>query len=191
MILGVTVFSFLLSLGSLTPLHRLCYSVLPLFDTFRHPGNIRLFTSMGIILLAALYAQQLIRQNKEETKKTALRLLYIVAACLGLVTLYCLFQRPVRQNISAAFSNIKQPKALVDAFSFNSFLLIQCLAQIFFIALLAYQLRKKYINQKMTGGLFILNSVLFCWLALPFNFISQIRTSTINRYVRSFPKGYP
>lgn len=190
-ILSITIFSFLLSLGSVTPLHKLCYSVLPLFNTFRHPGNVRLFTSIGIILLAAFYAQQLIQSDREEIKKRIIRLLYIVCACLSLIAIYCLVQSGVRQNIAAAFKNIKQPKLFLDAFSFNSFLLTQCLAQILFIILLVHQIRKKIINRKIVAGLFALNSVLFCWISLPFNFISQVKTSAVNQFVQSFPKGYP
>lgn len=39
--------------------------------------------------------------------------------------------------------------------------------------------------------LFAFNSLLFCWIALPFSFVSRVRTSTVNQYVQSFPKGYP
>jgi len=78
-ILGITLFSFILSLGSVTPLHRICYAVLPLFNTFRHPANIRLFTSIGIILLAAFYTQQLIHLNNDEVKKKALGRYYLRA----------------------------------------------------------------------------------------------------------------
>ena len=171
--LGITIFSFLLSLGSVTPIHKLCYSVLPLFNTFRHPGNIRLFTSIGIILLAAFYAEQLIQSGRDEIKKKMMLLLYVIGACLGFIAIYFLAQSEVRQNIAVALKSIKQPKAFLDAFAFTSFLLIQCLAQILFIILILYQLRKKIIKRKIVGGLFALNSVVFCWIALPFNFISQ------------------
>ena len=191
LIFGVTIFSFLVSLGSVTPLHKLCYSILPLFNTFRHPGNIRLFTSIGIILLAAFYAQQLIQSGRDEIRKKIVRLSYIVCACLGLIAIYCLLQSGVTQNIAAALKNIKQPKVFLDAFSFNSFLLLQCLAQILFIVLLICLVRKKAINKKIVSGLFALNSIFFCWIALPFNFISQVKTSAVNQYIQSFPKGYP
>lgn len=191
LILPITVFSFLLSLGSLTPIHKFCYSILPLFDSFRHPGNIRLFTSIGIILLAAFYGQTLLQLNKDEVKRKILRLCYISIASLGAVAIYCILQKGVGRNMEAAIKYLKQPKAFLDEFSFTSFLLIQCLAQIFFITLLIYQLRKKAANRKIIAGIFALNSVLFCWIALPFNFVSQIRTSAINQYLQSFEKGYP
>ena len=190
-ILGFTIFSFLLSLGSFTPLHSICYSIIPLFDTFRHPGNIRLFTSIGIILLAALYGQQVLQQNKATIKRKILRLCYVSVAILGLVVLYCLLQAGVSNNIVAAIKNVKQPKVFLDEFTFTSFLLFQSLAQIIFIFLLIYQLKKQTINRKIVAGLFVVNSVLFCWIALPFNFVSQIRTTAINQYVQSFEKGYP
>jgi len=190
-ILGITVFSFILSLGPTTPLHKICYSVLPLFNTFRHPANIRLFTSIGIILLAAFYTQQLLMLGKDVVKKKAFRGLTITGAGLGLVIVYSLFKGGILQNIRDAFRFIKEPKTFLDAFSFDSFLLIQSLAQVFFIIVLVYLLKKKTLHKKIITVLFILNSVLFCWIALPFNFISQLRTSAVNQYVRSFPDGYP
>ena len=190
-ILGFTVFSFFLSLGSLTPLHSFCYSIIPLFDTFRHPGNIRLFTSIGIIILAAFYGQQILLQNKATIKRKLLRLCYVSVVLLGAVALYCILQTGVGNNIVAALQYIKQPKAFLDEFTFTSFLLFQSLAQILFIILLIYQLKKQRTNRKIMAGLFAINSVLFCWAALPFNVASQIRTTAINQYVRSFEKGYP
>ena len=191
LILGITIFSFTLSLGSSTPLHKLCYSILPLFDTFRHPGNIRLFTSIGIILLAAFYANHLLHSKDDYTRKKLFAVLYALITALGLLSLYFLFQTGVRNNIAAAFQNIKQPKIFLDEFSFNSFFLIQCIAQILFISALIILLRKSSIRKGITAGLFTLNSVFFCWIALPFNFVSQVKTSAVNQYIESFPKGYP
>lgn len=39
--------------------------------------------------------------------------------------------------------------------------------------------------------LIIVNSVIFCWMALPFTFISQVKTSTINQYITTVPHGFP
>ena len=50
-ILAIVIFSFLFSLGPLTPIRGWSYQFLPLMDSFRHPANIRLFTSLGILLL--------------------------------------------------------------------------------------------------------------------------------------------
>ena len=51
-ILGITIVCFLFSLGAATPIQRLFYHILPLANAFRHPATIRLFTSMGLLLLA-------------------------------------------------------------------------------------------------------------------------------------------
>ncbi len=191
LILGITFFSFLLSLGSLTPVHKLSYQLLPLFDTFRHPGNIRLFTSIGIILLAAFYAQKLLQLPRDPVRKKIIRLSYTAVAMLGLVAVYVLTMPGVLQNIGAAFQHIKEPKAFLDGFYFDSFLLIQCVAQIVFIIVLIYLVKKETLNKKMVAGLIAFNSIFFGWIALPFTFVSQIKTSTINQYVESFPDGYP
>lgn len=191
LLLGITLFSFLLSLGPATPLHRLCYAILPGFDTFRHPANIRLFTTIGIILLAAFGAARLFQGKKEEWRRVIKPLLYLVSGILAAGALYLLLQSSTRENLSASLPLIRSPKALLDAFSFNGFTVIQCVLQLCFLLAMLLVLRKKTIPVKLTAGLIAFNSVLFCWQALPFNFVSQISTAEINNYVRSFPDGYP
>lgn len=39
--------------------------------------------------------------------------------------------------------------------------------------------------------LLILNSIIFCWIALPFTFLSKTSPKVINNYIRSFPGGFP
>lgn len=190
LILGITVFSFLLSLGSVTPLHRICYQFLPGFNTFRHPGNIRLFTSIGIILLAAIFIQEFIFEKKY-SRQHLISTLYVLTGILLLPVIYSLvFQRGIISNIADAVAT-KQPKAFLDELRFPSMLLIQSLLQLAFTASMIFLIRKKNINQRVITVLFAANSILFCWIALPFNFISQIRAKAVNQYVASFPDGYP
>ena len=191
LILGITFFSFFLSLGKITPLQKICYYILPFFDTFRHPGTIRLFTSIGIILLGSFYAQKISEKKDKFLKKKILRYLYMLIGILGAVTVYIYFQTGVRKNISATLEHINQPKLFFDTFSFNSFILFQCIAQITFLLVAISQIRKKIISKKVIAGIIALNSVFFCWLALPFNFVSQVKTRVIDQYLSSFPDGYP
>lgn len=191
MIGALTLFSFLLSLGSSTPLHYICYKALPLFNTFRHPGNIRLFTSLGIIMLASIYTQQLLQGNREEIYRKLRTMGWATAGILGVTLLILLLKAGTRENLQFAIRKGPDPKALLDAFSFDGFLLLQCVAQLVFVGALLSLLRQKKLPVKLTAVLVGLNSVLFCWLALPFNFVSQLRTAAIDQYVASFPKGYP
>ncbi len=191
LVLGITIFSFLLSLGSFTPLHKICYSILPGFNTFRHPGNIRLFTSIGMIMLAALYTKQLWQLSKEEIQKKLNIATYVLLGILLLPVIYSLvFQAGVISNITASLK-AGQPKAILDSLRFPSMLLIQALLQLGFLALMIWQIRKNSRNKYFLPVLIAANSILFCWVALPFNFISQIRTKEVNQYVKSFPDGYP
>lgn len=191
LILGLSIFSFLLSLGSVTPIHKICYNILPGFNTFRHPGNIRLFTSIGIILLAALFIQKFLETVKTDIRKKLIYTLYILGGILLLPLVYSLaFQSGIVGNIVDAVRT-KQPKAFIDTLRFPSMLLIQALLQLAFVGSMSMVLRKKEVNRKFIAILIAANSILFCWIALPFNFISQIKTSEVNRYVASFPDGYP
>lgn len=190
-ILGVTLFSFLLSLGSSTPLHKLAYSIFPLFDTFRHPANIRLFTSLGIILLAGFFIHQVMGWEKEKRRNLLRVATYIMTGILILPVIYSLiFQTGVIQNIKESIG-LKHPKAVLDNLRFPSMLLIQALLQLLFAGWMIWQLKKERINRTMLAIGIAKNSILFCWIALPFNFISQLKTKEINEFVRAFPDGYP
>jgi len=46
-------FALLFSLGDATPVRKLCYDIVPLMDTFRHPSQVRLFFIFALLLLTA------------------------------------------------------------------------------------------------------------------------------------------
>jgi hypothetical protein len=52
-------------------------------------------------------------------------------------------------------------------------------------------LQRKHFSKPVVATLFILNSVVFAWIGLPFGVVSQYKTSEINKYIHSFPDGYP
>jgi hypothetical protein len=190
MLIGLTLFSFFLSLGEATPVHKFSYSVLPLFNTFRHPGNIRLFTSIGVIMVAAFYVQGLLAKNWESIRAKFLRLSIWFAVAMGLIALFVIFQPAVKKNLSVV-SKIRQPKLFMEWIEFESFIFIEAVLQLLFCIVLIFHLRKRSFHSNVIATLFAMNSILFCWISLPSTFISQIRTKSVNQYVRSFPDGYP
>jgi hypothetical protein len=81
-ILIAAIFSLLFSLGSATPLREWTYRFLPGMDTFRHPATMRIFTSMGMIMLAGMFINEIYdNQNWQNSiRKAALILMGFMAA---------------------------------------------------------------------------------------------------------------
>jgi hypothetical protein len=188
LILGITLFSFVFSLGSATPLYKLCYSILPLFNTFRHPGNFRLFASMGIILLSAVEIERFMSAPLSIRKN--LRIFYLASGALVVALLYSFVRNDVFDNIALSLKEAV-PKKILDTISFSTLFFIEGIIQLLFMTLFILLLLRNRLSQKTFVLILALNSILFAWVAQPFTFISQVKTSTIDKYVDSFPKGYP
>lgn len=188
-VLAFTVFSFLFSLGDLIPLQKICNSFLPMMKMFRHPGTIRVFTSIGMIQLAAYSIDAFF---KREIKKETQWISYFSLALLLFTGIYFIATEPSHNN-SYHFS--VKPAALkqfLHSISFQEFAVGICVLQLFFILSFLLLLRRKYFSRKLiVTFLFILNSIAFAWIGLPFTAVSQYKTSEVNGYIHSFPNGYP
>lgn len=182
-IAAATLFSFLFSLGDATPLRKWCYEVLPFMNSFRHPGIIRLFTSIGLILLAAKSIDLFFTERKQITKKIRIVLLAIGGILAGLVTYYALSGFHFK-HIFPAGQNLK---IYIDTLSFADIAVIQGILQLLFLVSFLLFIR----NRKATVILIVFNAIVFAWMALPFTFVSQVRTKTIDNFINSFPKGFP
>jgi hypothetical protein len=184
-ILFFTIFSLLFSLGDLTPVQKFSYHFLPMVNTFRHPGTIRIFTSIGMIILAAYALDEFLIQ---ERNKKLQWLCY-----LGLVTLFAagiyFFATSSQQNIFHLSLNPSSLKEFLYNLSFQQFSLFICILQIAFIVIFLFL--RKHFSKWAIVSLFILNSVVFAWIGLPFGVVSQYKTSEVNNYIHSFPDGYP
>ncbi|MEI9944365.1 MAG: hypothetical protein WDN26_09085 [Chitinophagaceae bacterium] len=182
-ILGVTIFSFLFSLGDYTPLRKWCYYLLPLMDSFRHPAIIRVFTTIGLLLLAAGGVNFFLTEKENIRKKTKKFLLVLGLFITSLVCYYLLSGfsiKKIMQN-GSGFKNI------LDGLTMGDIAVIQGIIQLFFItAFLVFIKKKKFVFILMAS-----NVILLAWMALPFTFVSQFSTNTIDNYIHSFPKGFP
>src|SRR5204862_2640327 len=70
---------FLFSLGRATPVHGLLYHILPLASGFRHPATMRVFTSMGLLLLAGFGLNDHFTNNATRpAKKILLSIVFLI-----------------------------------------------------------------------------------------------------------------
>lgn len=182
---GIILFTFLFSLGDATPVREWCHRFLPFMNTFRHPASMRVFTTIGIILMAAPALNIFLAAKNLANKKIKITGGAIGILLLGILIFY-LFQSNLLHLIGR-----EKGKALLDKFSFADIAVMQGMLQIAFISifLLAISIWKKV--KKYLPALMIINSIIFCWMALPFTFISQVKTSSVDHYITSFPAGYP
>lgn len=179
----LTLFSFLFSLGDATPIREWCHRFLPFMDTFRHPASIRVFTSISIILIAAPALNGFLSMKEPVTKKINLITTVILTLLSGVLILY------LPQSNLSDFSGNENRKAFLDKLSFADIGVLQGIIQILFISLFLLASRKGL--NKYIPALVIINSIIFCWMALPFTFISQVKASVVDQYIASFPKNYP
>lgn len=184
-ILVFTIFSLLFSLGDSTPVQKMCYHLLPLIDTFRHPGTIRIFTSIGIIILAAYALDGFLKQEKNVKLRW---LCYFGLSVITVAAIY-FFASSTRQNAFGLNLNPSALKQLLHNLSFQQFSLLICILQILSIIIFLV-LQNKHLSKRPFVILFILNSVVFAWIGLPFGVVSQYKTSEVNNYIHAFPDGY-
>lgn len=180
-ILGTTIFSFAFSLGDAIPLRKWCYQLLPLMDSFRHPAIIRVFTSIGIILLAASALDAFLKDNNTGKK------LKQAAIFLGILLFSFVIYYWFAGDFTNPLGHDKDIKQLLDSLRFSDIAIIQGIIQlIFIIAFLLFIRKKKIVLLLMTA-----NVIVFAFMALPFTFVSQMKPGAISRYINSYPKNFP
>ncbi|HEU4470625.1 MAG TPA: hypothetical protein VFR58_06065 [Flavisolibacter sp.] len=182
----ITLSCFLFSLGSATPVRAFFYHAFPLMDTFRHPGTVRLYTIIGLLLMAGFGYKNL----QGERDKRSFRNLTRAAGLLILVTvLYFVVFTPALSHLGKSFSQLrpdsKAIKRFLDSSTFEGWMVISGFVQLTFLALPV----RKRLTILIPAGL--LNLVVFSALCMPFTMVSQYRTEQADRYVHSHPPGFP
>lgn len=183
-VLGATLFSFLFSLGDLTPLREWCYHLLPLMNSFRHPAIIRLFTSIGIIVLSSQAVDVFFKQQTPGKVNAAGKTLIILIPVILAFIIYYFFSTIHLKDHLLINQGLK---SFIDNLNLPVLIIIVGTVQIIFIIVFLL-LTKKNIN---VLPLMIGNTIFFAMMALPFSFVSQTRTKDIDGYINSFPAGYP
>ncbi|HEX2533101.1 MAG TPA: YfhO family protein [Chitinophagaceae bacterium] len=169
------LFFFLYSLGDATPVHRWSYHLLPLFNTFRHPSNARLFVLIGLLLLAAR-GLALWMQGARGSVLFAARAAALSA--LGLAVYGAMQTRPGFGAAPPGAEGRAGLKAALDSIGFPEGLLLngglQCVSLVFFSLFLQRNLRRLLVPA------IIGHAFLFAQTTLPYTLVSQIPPARIN-----------
>jgi hypothetical protein len=189
-IVGIIIFSFLFSLGNATPVREWCYRFLPFMNSFRHPATIRLFTSIGVLLLAASALENFLL-NATQVKKRILLITVSVSLLLIWIIGNYFSGKTIINKLGSFSYSISGIKEFLDKLTFSEIAFAQGCIQFIFILFFLLVIQRRNTNKHILGILLIANSLLFAWLALPFTAVSQVRTSQVNAYINSFPRGFP
>lgn len=171
----ITLISLLISLGGATPVHEWCHEYLPLFNRFRHPGTLRLFTIFGMLLLSVPAFEQLFHPTGKKIRM-AIKMGWAVLFLLLLISGYALSHSGLSKGIFPSFGTTSLNKS-----GFADLLFIQGAVQLLFIGLFLIFLYKK--KTKALAGIMIIQVIAGTWLALPFTFISKISVKTIDQSI--------
>ena len=189
-LLAIVIFSFLFSLGDVTPIRKWSYQILPGMNFFRHPGNMRLFTSIGLIILAAISFQHL-SDNFTGGMKKRLRLITVAMLVVFGVAVLISF----KDGITITWPNNSDSdlrstlKLLVDDLSFYTLLFWQGVIQLAFLLLFLPAI--KNFNKKRILWLIILNALIFMQPSLFSTFVGKSSPSNINSFIAQHSKGDP
>lgn len=186
------LFFFLFSLGDHTPIRALCYHLLPLMDTFRHPSNARLFLIIGSIVAGMWIINAIIHQALPKYLKISS---YIFLA--GLMTAMGLALTDLHifsliHELAASGPDMRIAlKNFLDSLTLHDVLFINGLIQA--ITILAFLLlwNKKNLHKNRLATLLIANSFLIAQLTIPYTLVSKVSPDAINTLLKNYPKGYP
>lgn len=187
-ILVITLFSFLFSLGDLVPAQRISNDLLPLMNMFRHPGTIRVFTSIGIIILAGYALDSFLKKDRTQEIK---RLSYLSLLFFIIAGIYFLLTNPKPHNSIEFGMSASKFKQFFHSISFEKFAFVLCVLQIISFGAFLFFCHKKRFLHKGIVAVMLLNSIVFAWIGLPFTAVSQYKTQEVNDYIHSFPDGFP
>lgn len=183
--------SLLFSFGEIGLLRPISYYILPLLDTFRHPGIAKLFTNFSGCLLAA-FSLQAFQKEAIRIRVVYVTITFILVVCLSVTSWAFLVSRfTFPSSFSTTSGILTQIKEYFDNLSFLDLTILNLIIQLPFIALLYFTLIKNLRLQWLVfGG--ILNCVIFSALFQPFTVVrtqSQYSTQAIINSTEK--KGFP
>lgn len=198
-IITVTFLFFLFSLGRVLPVRQFFYNYVPFTNLFRHPANMRLFTTIGLVILSAFSMDDLItlvKKNKAGFYR-AITMGFISLICIALIVF---FESSHLYKKVALFSNsfLSAPdkrgfiKDFYDSLTFADAIFLEGTIQMVFLLAFLLLLRKgKKINIKWMAVLFVSNAMFLAQLSIPDTFVTQRSPYKINSFIKESPSGYP
>ena len=182
----------LFSFGTYGGVRVLSYYLLPLMDTFRHPANAKIFTTLFAIILASITLKHF--KLVDYTQKNIKVAFGILLIFLALIFCWSLFYPVTFGTDSISLSSKQlgtQIKALIDQFTFADLVIINIALQLpFLIILFLFFIKKIKLNFLILSG--ILNSVIHVMLFQPFTVVKKDTVDSTQRILESIiVDGYP
>lgn len=189
----LAIFALLFSMGDATPVRKLCYSILPLMDTFRHPSQMRLFFLFAILLLVAPGVKTLLDTGFSVSGLKKIKIIaWVTAGALLLITILAFIDSTlVKQLHGFSFSGIRTAvKNAIENNSLADTVAINGLIQLFFIAAFLLWAGRFTRHKKIFSLLWITNLFIMAQLVLPITFVSKTSPHEINALIHASPKGF-
>lgn len=190
----LSVAAILFSMGDLTPFRKICYQLVPLMNTFRHPAQVRMFLLVGLLLLAAPSLKKLLAGELSAAELKRLKTIVAIAGVLILViTLVAAFSSQVLRNMSglSAASSRTILKSLIDAVSLPDALFLNGLIQFLFLLLVLILLVRKSNPARSIAFIHVCNMLLLAQLILPLTFVSKNSPRPLNTFIHDAATGFP
>lgn len=171
----ISLLSLLISLGDATPVHKWSYQLLPFFDRFRHPGTLRLFAIMGLLLMAVTSLERLYRNDPDAIRPARL-IAWMALLVLLVLTGFGFFKAGILQP-----GFFDKGLSSISKLDLPDLLLFQGIVQLVFISSF---LLISYTNKHRLLPLLIAAQVISaCWIGLPLTVISKTRSSIIDQEI--------
>ncbi len=189
-----SLFFFILSTGGVFKLFA--YKFLPLLGYVRVNGEFRIFTIIGLIIIAVMVIDEFNPADSKQLKKMSLVIkgLIILLAFSFIAGIYIFLndgkENSLFQTTHSFFSNIRPNlKSLVDQISFAETLLIQSVLQISLLALLLFFLKKNKTRQILF--IVCIDIILATLMNLPYTGVGKEPVKKINAILQKSPDGIP
>ncbi len=189
----LALFSLLFSLGDATPVRKICYSILPLMDTFRHPSQMRLFFLFAILLLITPGLRSLLDQNISAPRLKKLKsITWVMGGAILLITILAFTGSGLlKQFPGFSFSAIRTTiKNVIENITLADAVFLNGLLQLIFIAAFLLWVWKYSRHKKIFSFLLVANLVIMAQLILPITFVSKTPAREINSLLHASPKGF-
>ena len=198
-ILAATIFTFLFSLGDALPVREFCYNYLPLMNLFRHPGTMRIFTTIGLLVLSSFYLEDFFQVLKNRQLKFYKLTLIVAAFFVATVIAVYVTDSSLPEKITSFITSYAQPgniraflKDFYAGFSFADAILLEGIIQLLFLLSVLFLTRKSTVPRlKWLAAIFIINPVLLAQFSIPSTFVTQQSPIKINQLIAASPATYP
>ena len=186
-LLGLFIASFLFSLGSSGFIRGVFFRLLPFMDTFRHPGAIRIFTTIFLLLLAGFGLNQyLATPNRAFINKIVAGFIILITTIIAVATLTTNNIDEVMKPFSSIQFNTGALKVLIDNSDFSFWVIVAGVIQLMFLLLMFFRKSIVWLCFSVATNFWIMSCFSF-----PFTTVSQYRTADVNSFISSFPQGFP